>query len=201
MSRVTIGIFLLAIWLLMWGELSVANVVGGVVVITALFVIFPSGDHTLPKRRIHPIALAHLIAYFLGALVLANVSVARSILGRRSSIRSELLVMPLCTSDPGMLTLVTTMTALTPGSLILEVRNDPPVVRVHTFGHGDPAGVATTIRRLEELGIGALGDDAQRAALEARPPLTFERHPVERGEPRAAGGGTDGDADAEEDAS
>jgi len=195
MSRVTIGIFLLAIWLLMWGEVSVANVAGGVVVITALFLIFPTGDHTLPNRRIHPIALVHLLAYFVGALVMANISVARSILGRRSSVRSEVLIMPLCTSDPGMLTLITTMTVLTPGSLILEVRRDPAAVRVHTFGHGDPAGVASTIRRLEELGIGALGDDAQRASLESRPPLSYELHPVDRGE--------SGDAadHAEEDAS
>jgi multicomponent Na+:H+ antiporter subunit E len=172
MSRVTLGVFLLVIWLLMWGELSVANVVGGVVVIGALFLVFPTGGGTLPRRRVHPLALAHLLGYFLWALVLANVSVARSILGRRSASHSEFMTVPLCSPDPGMITLISTMTALTPGSLIVEVHREPPSIRVHTFGHGDPAHVATTIRRLEELCISALGDRTQRAALAARAPFT-----------------------------
>lgn len=171
MSRLTIGLFLLAIWLLMWGELSVANVIGGVAVVVGLFLVFPTDRPLLPTRRLHPVALAHLLGYFLVELVLANVSVTRSVLGRASSTNAAMVEVDLCSDDPGMITLISTMTALTPGSIIVEVHHSPPSVRVHAFGHGDPTRVAVTIRRLEELCIRAVGDRVQRAALAARAPL------------------------------
>lgn len=170
MSRLTIGLFLVAMWVLLWGEWSVANLLGGVLVVTALFVVFPSTRPVLPVRRVHPLPFAHLVAYFLAELVLANVSVTRSVLGRAASTRSAMIDVDLCSDDPGMITLISTMTALTPGSVIVEVHQSPPTVRVHAFGHGDPAHVAVTIRRLEELCIRSFGDTHQRAALDARAP-------------------------------
>jgi multicomponent Na+:H+ antiporter subunit E len=171
MSRLTLGVFLLAMWLLLWGEWSVANLAGGVLVVTALFLVFPSDRPLLPTRRVHPLALVHLVGYFLVELVLANVSVTRSVLGRAAASRSGMVDVDLCSDDPGMITLITTMTALTPGSVMVEVHRSPPTARVHAFGQGDPARVASTIRRLEELCIRAVGDPTQRAALRARAPL------------------------------
>lgn len=171
MSRLTIAAFLLVMWLLLWGEVSVANVLGGILVIALLFLVFPSDRPLLPTRRVHPLALAHLVGYFLVELVLANISVTRSVLGRASATRAGLVDVALCSDDPGMLTLISTMTALTPGSVMVEVHRAPARVRVHAFGHGDPADVARTIRRLEELCIRALGDSAQRQLLAARAPL------------------------------
>ncbi|MHB1139843.1 MAG: Na+/H+ antiporter subunit E [Microthrixaceae bacterium] len=172
MSRVTLGALLVAVWLLMWGELSFANVLSGVVVVVLLFLVFPSDRAIWPHRRVHLLSLAHLGAYFVVELLMANVSVAQAVLGPRRSIRSAVLTVPLCVDDPALITLISTMTALTPGSLIVEAGLDPAHVRVHSFGHGDPVRVAATVRRLEELSIRALGDSAHRYALECRLPLT-----------------------------
>ncbi len=174
MSRFTLGALLVVLWLLLWGELSFANVASGVVVVLLLFLVFPSRRVIWPHRRIHLLSLAHLGLYFVGELVLANVSVAQAVLGPRRSIRSAVLTVPLCVDDPALMTLISTMTALTPGSLIVEAGVDPAHVRVHSFGHGDPVRVAATVRRLEELSIRAIGDSAHRYALECRQPLTID---------------------------
>jgi len=174
MSRVTLGVLLVAMWILMWGGLSVANVASGVVVVVLLYLVFPSARPIWPTRRVHPVAVAHLGAYFVAELVLANISVTRAVLGRRSSVRTGFVTVPLCLDDPGLITLISTMTALTPGSVIVEVSQDPAFVRVHAFGHGDPVRVAGTIRRLEELCIRAIGNPAHQFALSCRLPLTTD---------------------------
>ena len=179
MSRFTLGALLLVMWILMWGELSVANVASGVAVVALLYLVFPSSRPLLPKGRVHPLAALHLVGYFVYSLVLANLSVTSAVLGRRSSIRTGFVTVPLCVDDPGLITLISTMTALTPGSVIVQVSRQPAQVRVHAFGHGDPVLVAATIRRLEELCIRAIGDPAQQFALECRLPLTADDLDVE----------------------
>ena len=161
MSRLVLGVWLLVVWILLWGELSVANVLSGLVVLTVLYLVFPTTRPVLPRRRLRPLALLHLIGYFLVELVLANWSVTRSLFSRRSSVHSGFVDVPLHTEEPGLITLITTMTALTPGSVMVRVQQSPPIVRVHAFGCTEPASVAGTIGRLEQLCAAVFGEPVE----------------------------------------
>jgi multicomponent Na+:H+ antiporter subunit E len=174
MSRLTLAVLLVAMWVLMWGRLSVANVLSGILVVGLLYVVFPSSRSAWPTRRVHPLALLHLAGFFLWSLLAANVSVTRAVLGPRSSVRTGFVTVPLCVDDKGLITLISTMTTLTPGSIIVEVSREPAHVRVHSFGHADPVRVATTIRHLEELCIRAIGNPAHQFALDCRLPMTAD---------------------------
>ena len=67
LPRIGILVWLTAVWVLLWGNISAANIVGGLAVALLITVLLP-----LPQvpvaGRLHPLSLAHLtlkVAYYL----------------------------------------------------------------------------------------------------------------------------------------
>jgi multisubunit Na+/H+ antiporter MnhE subunit len=67
----------------------------------------------------------------------------------------------------GVLAFVANMTALTPGTMTIEIRRDPPVFYVHILQLDDVEHVRAEVRKLERLAIEAFATPQAVAALHA----------------------------------
>jgi multicomponent Na+:H+ antiporter subunit E len=147
---------LLGLWLLAWGEISVANVVSGIVLIAVLMLAFPSTRHRGARVRVHPIALARLVGYVIAQLAVSNVLVAREIVSRRSRVRTGVVGYRVQQPSDLTLTLMSNILALAPGTMPVDVTHDPPMLYVHFLLLSDVEDARRRIGRLERLVVAAV---------------------------------------------
>jgi multicomponent Na+:H+ antiporter subunit E len=158
MSRIALrAVPLVALWLLAWGEVTVANVLSGVVVAIALLVAFPPRPTEEPRPRLRPLGIARLIGYVLVQLVVSNLLVTREVLSRRSRIQTGVLAHRVRHPSDAVLTVMANVIALSPGTMTVDVTRSPAVVYVHFLLLDDVENAREAVARLERLVVGALG--------------------------------------------
>ena len=149
---------LVALWLLAWGEVSLANVASGVVVAVALLLAFPprarGHEH---GARLRPLGALRLVVYVAGQLFTSNYLVAREVLSPRRRVRSGVLAYELQHPSDEVLTLMANVSALTPGTMTVEASREPAVLSVHFLLLEDVGRARRSLARLERLAAGALG--------------------------------------------
>lgn len=146
---------LTAIWLLLWEDISVANVVSGILVATAAFAVLNRRIEP-GTERIHVFAMLHLILWFSWQLVVASAVVAWEVLTPTLRVRQGIVEIDLRTDSKRVAALVANITSLIPGTLTLEVADDPPRLYVHVLHLNDLAAVRADTARLEELVVRAV---------------------------------------------
>lgn len=174
MSRALLVVWLVFVWVLLWGSPSPANLLSGLLVAVVLVVAFP-----LARERevgLHPIAVARYGLRFALELVTATASVAVTVLRPRMGLEQGIVAVPLRASSPVVVSFIANSISLTPGTLTVDVRprtfgidegrnEEAPTIYVHTLIVGDPEHVRRDTRRLEELAVAAFGTPADRAAV------------------------------------
>ena len=154
MRRLLVVVWLTALWVIMWRDLSVANVLAGVAIGLVAEVGRPwraVGQH---GHRVRPLALLSFVGYFLWKLVESNVVLAREVLTPRNSIETGVIAVPLGAHSDLVVTIVANAISLTPGTLTLEVRREEtPTLYVHVLHLHDVEAartdVATLTRKVE----------------------------------------------------
>jgi multicomponent Na+:H+ antiporter subunit E len=149
-------VVLVAVWLLAWGDVSVANTASGLLVAVALLVAFPA-YHGAHRPRISVVGAIRLVLYVLGQLVPSNVLVAQQVVSRRSRIRTGVLAYHLGDPSDEVVTLMAHVIALTPGTMTVEATRDPWVLYIHFLLLEDLDQARRTVARLEHLAVAALG--------------------------------------------
>ncbi len=157
--------WLVFVWVLLWGNISVANIVGGLIVAVLITVLLP-----LPRvpvgGRIHLWSIVKLVGISLWYAAQSSVQVAwlsirpgplpvTGVLRCRLAIKSDLV-----------LTLCVDVLNLIPGTLVLEVDQVKRTVYVHVLDLGTDRAVHqfhATVRRLERLFIEAFERPAEWA--------------------------------------
>ena len=179
MNVVSLGGLMMAIWLLLWGALSLANVLSGLLMVAVIMWLIPDSDFEVRVPRFRPVALAHFLGYVAIDVVRANYYVIREIVSRSPSRATGVVEVPLRHSSDGLLTLVANLLALTPGTMPLEVTQNPTVIYVHILHLRDVEAARSDVQRLSELAVRALGSPEAIEALDrpnpddprtARPP-------------------------------
>lgn len=169
MTRVAYALALALIWVLAWGSPSPANVLGGLVVAAVLITVAPDTWPPGRRLRVRPLAVARFTAYVVAKAIESNVVITREILSRRSRIHTGVVAVALPDCSDGLLTLVTNVMALTPGTMPLEVTQRPTVLYVHVLHLHDVEAARAEIRHLADLAYRAFGSDAAIAALDREP--------------------------------
>jgi multicomponent Na+:H+ antiporter subunit E len=160
---------LVGVWVLGWGELTLANVLSGVFVALVVLALFPLGP--LPERRGHtlrPLATLRLLGYFVVELVLSNVAMTRDLLGSRSRIRSGIVAYPLRVDAVGLMTFLANVLSLSPGTMPIEFDDEdgrPKVIYLHVTRMHERAEIVRKVARYEELALRAFGSPEELAAL------------------------------------
>ncbi len=159
MSTVSLVVALALIWVVLWGSASFANVLGGLVVGAALVLIIPGLRRRGARRPIvfRPFAVIRLVAYMLITMIESNIVLTREILSRGSQIRTGVIGVPLPGCSDELVTLITNLLALSPGTMPLELMSDPTVLYVHVLHLHDVERVHRDVLRLTDLTVRAFG--------------------------------------------
>ena len=105
--------------------------VSGIALVAVLLLAFPSGPRRGARVRVHPIALARLLAYVVAQLVTSNVLVAREILSPRSRVRTGVLGYRLQHPSDSRRHAHDEHHRAGPGTMTVDVTHDPPMLYVH----------------------------------------------------------------------
>lgn len=154
---------LVVIWLMLWGEVTPANLLSGLLV---ALVVVAGFDRTRRGRVvIRPIHAARFALHFAGRLVVSGVVVARTVIAPAHRVRTGVVAVPLVGCSDAVVTLVADAVSLTPGTLTIEVRREPPTLFVHALDVKEVEQVQAEVRRLEVLAVRAFGSDEALAQL------------------------------------
>ena len=167
MNRILTGLWIATMWLLLWGEATPANIVGGVVVAAVLVFVFPAAPEG-PVSSFRPVAAIRFLLHFLYKLVEANLILAWEVATPRNRIREGVVAVPVHMSSRGVVTMVANAISLTPGTLSLEVNMERRQIYVHVLHLHDLEKVRRDLHRFEELALQAFGSRDELAASKAR---------------------------------
>lgn len=156
-SPVRIGVVLVwsaAAWVALWSEFSLANVIWGLVVGCLVVLVVPlrASPRTVTVR---PLALLWLVTYVAWGLAKASAIVAWEVVTPGSQIHEGIVAAPLRTTSRGVITLIANVISLTPGTVTLEVHEEPPTLYVHVLHLRTLDEARSEIRHLEDLAIRA----------------------------------------------
>lgn len=153
------------VWVLLWGSASVANVLSGLAIGVLLVIVLPRPPRQ-PATPIRPVAVARLAAHVAWSAVRSNVMITRAILSRRSELHTTVVDVPLPVSSDELLTAVANLLAITPGTMPLDVHEDPRGLYVHILHRGTLDEAKQDIRTMTDLCVRAFGSDDAIRGLE-----------------------------------
>lgn len=135
------------IWAL-WVDLNGASL-GQMLLGAVLAIVLPAllrpfwPDPPLVRR---PFVAMRLLAVFLWDVVVANLGVARRVLGPLSRLRPALVEVPLDIEEPFVATLLGSIVSLTPGTVSIEIDRTRSLLHVHALDVVDHADLVRTIK-------------------------------------------------------
>jgi multicomponent Na+:H+ antiporter subunit E len=153
-GRIALLVF---VWLLAWGEISVANLLSGAAVAAALLVAFPPERRTGHRARPRVRGLARLAGWVAVQLVVSNVQMTREVLRRRSLAHPGVVVHHLTQPSDYVVTLMTSVICLSPGTMTVDVDADSSTIAVHFYDLRDVTEARSMLQRLERLAVAAIG--------------------------------------------
>ncbi|WP_245604152.1 Na+/H+ antiporter subunit E [Patulibacter minatonensis] len=163
--------WLVVLWILLWGRVTPGLLVTGLLVAVIAIALFP-----LPRLdvegRVRPLPALLFGVRFAWDVVRASVEVATLAFRRDQEAPTAVIGVPLVTRSDLMLTLVSEVLSLVPGSLVVEIDRHDAIVYLHLIGVRDREQVERERRRARETEarmIRAFGSPTDRRALEARP--------------------------------
>ncbi len=145
--QVPVLAWLTLVWVALWGDVSFANVLGGLLVAVAVCLVFPLPPLRM-NLRVRPLWLAWLVLAFLADVVRASVSVAWTTLRLRHQPRNAVIEVNLRTRSDFVLTVVAEMATLVPGSMVVEVRRFTHTLFLHVLDAGDSVGAEKARERV-----------------------------------------------------
>ncbi len=136
-----------AVWMLLWREISLGTLLGGLVVSATIEGIRRAaggpGSIRLP-------GLLAFVAHYVKLVVVSNLRVAWEVITPSNiQIREAIVAIPLTSSAPAVGLLVANAISYTPGSLTIEMTGDPLVLYVHVLHFESVAQVERDVRRME----------------------------------------------------
>jgi len=149
-------VVLVVTWILLQGQLTVGNVLGGLVFGVALVAIFPVTELAV-HHRMHPWALFKFVVFVLYSLVLSSWEVIKVIVRPTpTSLRAGIVRVRLEAESPVTTTLVANAVTLTPGTMTLTARVHPAELHIHVLGLADPEEFRESVHDLERRTVAAL---------------------------------------------
>jgi len=165
-------LWLTVLWVSLWHDLSLANVVAGLLVGAAVLAVagVPRvlDDDDAERVRIKPLASLYFVGFVLYKLVEANLYLAWEILTPHNRINVGVVAVPLRTESTTAAMIVANVITLTPGSITIESLGSPPTLYVNVMHLHDVERVRRDLLHIEELSVAAFGSAVAREQLAAK---------------------------------
>lgn len=140
---------LVVIWLLLVNELSFGQLLLGAILGWAVPLYTARFWPEQVKVR-RPLLLLRFMVIVLYDIIVANISVARLIIGRQETLQPAFIVMPLRLRSEIAISVLANTISLTPGTVSASLSADQRCLVVHTLHTTDPEGLLQTIRERYE---------------------------------------------------
>jgi multicomponent Na+:H+ antiporter subunit E len=166
--QVPLVLWLVLVWILLWGTWSWANVISGLVVALAVLVLLPL-PHVVGGVRLRPLAVLAFFGHFFVDLAVSGAQVAWLALRPRRAVGGSAIVRVQLRADSDLLlTMVAEATSLVPGSLVLDLDREERVMTVHLLHVRDRDAVEqerADVLRTEDRLVRAFGSAADVESL------------------------------------
>jgi multicomponent Na+:H+ antiporter subunit E len=146
-------VWLIALWMLLWGQFTIVAFVTGLVVAVFVTSVFRLPPVELSGRLNLWYGLVFVITFF-GALVRGSLLVAWQVVDVRTQVGSSIIAVQLRTDDDLIMTHTGVTASLIPGSLIVEADRDRRILYLHVLG-------ATTDEEITKQKRAVLGWEAR----------------------------------------
>lgn len=156
-------LWLTAVWVGLWGDLSVANVLSGLALGTVVCLVFPLPPVKM-RLRVRPLHLVWLVVRFLSDVAVASAQVAWKTVAVRGTLCNAVIEVNLRTPSDFVLTVVAEMSSLIPGSIVVEARRNTHTLYLHVLDTPDSDAVERARERtyaLERRVVMAIGADTE----------------------------------------
>ncbi len=173
--------WLTVVWVMLWGNVSWANVLAGLGLALFILVVFPLPSLAVGVR-VRPVALAVLLGRFFADMTQASVQVAWIALAPGPPVRGLVVDMHLRSRNELFQTITAEMVALVPGSIVVDLEPDTGTLTLHVFN-------VSTRREAERVRRRVLAQEARvLRALDPDPGAALD--PRRRRQAEAPGGGS-----------
>lgn len=131
MKQLVSVVWLASIWIILWGQLDVRSVVGGLLIAGLLMLGLPSRE-PLQVDAFRPLAILSFVVFYAGQVLKSNAVVSWEALTPGSRIREGIIAVPLVGASDLVVSLLCHAIGGTPGTLVVDLdRGDRTVVYVH----------------------------------------------------------------------
>ncbi|MCX2934188.1 Na+/H+ antiporter subunit E [Mycobacterium sp. CVI_P3] len=148
--RIWTLVWLILVWLLLWGSVSVANVISGLVVALGITLLLPLPSVPV-QGRLHPLSLAWLALHVAWWLTQSSLQLAWLAIRPGRSPLSAVLRGHLALKSDLVLALAVNIMNLTPGTIVLEIDQARRLVYVHVLDVGSQRSVERFYRQMAQL--------------------------------------------------
>lgn len=133
-------LWLTALWMLLWGQLTVLALVTGLVAAALVTTVFRLPPVEL-SGRVNPWYGLVFIVTFLGSLVRGSLTVAAQVLDLRRQPGAAVFAVQLLTDDDLLMSHTAIACSLIPGSIVLDADRDRRVLYLHAIGIRGPEDI------------------------------------------------------------
>jgi multicomponent K+:H+ antiporter subunit E len=144
-----LSLLLFVVWLLLVAEVSVAHVLLALFLAWGIPIICRPFLKDLPPVR-HTFAALRLVALVTYDIVVANVVVARLILGPTARLKPVFVYVPLTLTQPMSISLLASIITMTPGTVSSDLSQDNKTLIVHALDCSDPEALIADIQQRYE---------------------------------------------------
>lgn len=159
------------LWVMLWGDLSWANVVSGAVLGAIVAWAFPLPPlETVATVRIGP--FLHLVGRFVWDLVFASFQVAWSAVWPGPNPRGAFVTVPLRLRSDLLISTTAGLSSLVPGTFVVDFHESENALTLHVLDlarSGGPEAVSESIHQLEERLLWAFAPRSELVRLGLAP--------------------------------
>jgi multicomponent Na+:H+ antiporter subunit E len=148
--RIWVLVWLVSVWILLWGDFSVANVLSGLAIAMLITLMLPLPPVPV-EGRVHPISLLHLIIRVGWYLVLSSIQVAWLAIRPGPPPPSAVLRARLDVKSDLVLALAVNILNLIPGSIVLEIDQKRRLIYAHVIDVGSERSVNQFYRQVKQV--------------------------------------------------
>lgn len=148
--RVAVLAWLIAVWVLLWGDVSAANLVSGLAVALLISVALPLPPVPV-ESRVRPLRVLWLIGYLAVSLVWSSTQTAWLAIRPGPQPANAVLRAHLAIKSDLMLALAVNIINLTPGTIVLEIDQVRRIVYIHVLNVGTQRSVDRFYRQVARV--------------------------------------------------
>lgn len=188
--------WLTLLWVLLWGHVSFANVLGGVAVSAGVVLFARLDSASLRATHFRPWWALRYVLTLGWQLLASNIRLGYEVLTPGDGTHTGIIAIPIRGGSDAVVNLVANSITLTPGTMTIDVKRDDvassggsgdrgrgATLYVHCIYSKDVEGLRHDVLRLEALALHAFGtDDEYQLALadvRAHEPMLTGNHPSE----------------------